>query len=75
MSLLLTVPDEIVDAVSELSHRSGETPEELLLRALRAHFPQIPTRLVEEFSAWEQASDFDHLQFDTQLNEDANGKR
>ena len=75
MSLVLTVPDEIADAAKALSQRSGKSAEELLLRALRAHFPPIPADLVAEFDAWEQASDEDEAVFQQRLNEAADGAR
>jgi len=75
LSLLLTVPDEIATAARELSHRSGSSPEELLLRALRAHFPPIPAELAEEFDAWEQASDHDLSAFEQKLKDDTYGSR
>lgn len=75
MSLVLTVPDEIADAAKALSQRSGASPEELLLRALRAHFPPIPAELIAEFDAWEQASDTDEAVFQQRMKEAADGAR
>lgn len=59
MSMILTVPDEIAQAVRELSKASGAAPEAILVSALQAHFPPIPDELRAEFEAWEQASDED----------------
>ena len=64
MSLVLTVPDEIAQAVEELAQRSGETPEKILINALSAHFPPIPVELQAEFDALERASDEDFASID-----------
>ena len=64
MSLLLSVPDDIANAVHELSHRCNATPEELLVRALRAHFSPLSADLAQEFEAWEQATDVDTADFE-----------
>ena len=59
MGLTLTIPDEIARAAEALAEATGDSPEELLLQALRAHFPPLSPELQEEFSAWERASDED----------------
>jgi hypothetical protein len=64
VSLTLLVPDEIAEAAQELSQRYGQTPEQLLLQALRAHFPPIPDALRAEFEALERASDEDFKRFE-----------
>ena len=64
MSLTLSVPDDIAAAVEELAARSGQTPEQLLLNALWAHFPPIPAALKDEFDALELASDEDFARFE-----------
>ena len=43
MSLTRTVPDEIARVVEELSQRAGTPPERLLLDAIQAHWPVIPS--------------------------------
>lgn len=75
MSLTLNVPDEIADALEVLSQRSGKTPGELILRALRAHFPPIPEALQAEFDALERASDEDFERFEQSLKEEAHETR
>jgi len=71
MSLILTVPDEIAAAAAELAQRSGETPERILLNALWAHFPPIPTELQAEFDALEQASDQDFARLEAQIEDES----
>lgn len=68
MSLVFTVPDEIAKAVQEVSQRTGEPPEQLLIEALRAHFPPIPDDLQAEFDALERASDEDLARFEQNLS-------
>ena len=65
--MTLIVPDEIAKAVNELSLRSGQSPERLLISAIRAHFPPVPNDLQEEFEALERASDDDLAQFERTL--------
>jgi len=67
MSLTVTVPDDIASAVEALSQQSGETPEQLVIKALLAHFPPIPAALQEEFDALETASDADAAVFEASL--------
>jgi hypothetical protein len=69
MSLILTIPDEIAHMVEEIAQRSGQTPERLLLDALRAHFPPISAELQAEFDALERASDEDLARFEQNLEE------
>ena len=75
MSIVLTVPDEIALAAEELSSRSGETPESILLNALSAHFPVIPADLQAEFDALEQASDEDFLKVERLIEEVSDAPR
>ena len=64
MALTLTVPDEIARAAQALAQAAGRSPEEVLLQALRAHFPPLSPELQEEFDAWERASDEDMARLD-----------
>ena len=64
MSIVLQVPDDIARVVEQISQRSGETPEHLLLGALRTYFPPISRGLQAEFDALERASDEDYLHFE-----------
>ena len=66
MSLTIEVPEEIVRAAAVLAQRAGTTPEALLIDALKAHFPPVPSELQEEFDAWERASDEDMAKLDRQ---------
>lgn len=59
MSLILTVPDDIATVAQEMAKGTDATPEELLLEALKAHFPATPADLQAEFDAWDKASDED----------------
>ena len=59
MSLTIRVPDEIARAAEALARATGATPEELLVRALAAHFPPVSPELRAELDAWELASDED----------------
>ena len=59
MTMTLTIPEDIVRAAEVLSRASGSSPEELMLRALQAHFPTLPPPLLAEFDAWNLASDQD----------------
>jgi hypothetical protein len=67
MSMTITVPDDLAESIEEVSKRSGEAAERLVLNALRAHFPPIPDALREEFDALECASDEDLLRFEQSL--------
>ena len=69
MSLTITVPDDIARAAEVLAKASGASPEELLLRALQAHFPPVPFELQGEFDAWDRASDEDMALIDAQEGE------
>ncbi len=64
MSITLTVPDEIADSAAAVAARCGIQTERLLMDALRAHFPPIPSELRAEFDALERASDEDLLLLD-----------
>jgi hypothetical protein len=64
--ITITVPDEIAEAAEALAKIEGASPEALLLDALRAHFPPVPTELQEEFEAWERASDEDMARLEGQ---------
>ena len=55
----LKLPREIADAVRALAMKSGVSAEQLVVNALRAHFPPPPKELQEELDAWELASDED----------------
>ena len=55
----LKLPNEIAEAVRALAVKSGVSAEQLVVDALRAHFPPPPRELQEELDAWEQASDED----------------
>ena len=72
MSLTISVPDEMAAAVEELAARCGQTPEQLLLNALRAHFPLIPVELQDEFDALERASDEDYARFEQEEQDSTN---
>lgn len=62
--MTLTIPDEIAQAAQVLAQRGAASPEQLLLRALAAHFPPVPPALQDEMDAWERASDEDMARFD-----------
>ena len=64
MTMTISIPDNIAQAVEDLAVRSGKTPELLILEALGAHFPPIPIELLDEFEALERASDEDYLRFE-----------
>ncbi|MGH2351474.1 MAG: hypothetical protein ACRDI2_18015 [Chloroflexota bacterium] len=66
MSLTITVPDDVARAAEALAEDSGASAQELLVRALQAHFPPISDDLQAEFDAWEQASDEDMARLDAQ---------
>ena len=66
MSMTISIPDSIAQAVEDLAARSGKTPERLILEALGAHFPPVPVELWEEFQALERASDEDFARFEQQ---------
>ncbi len=72
MRLSLMVPEEIADSVHEIASRSGQTTDNLLLDALRAHFPPIPEALLAEFNALEQASDEDFRLLEAKLESENN---
>jgi len=59
MSITLEIPDEIARAAERLARESGETPEQVLLGALKAYFPPAPPDLQAEVDAWELASEQD----------------
>jgi hypothetical protein len=62
--MILTIPENIADAVNALAARTGASSETLLLNALQAHFPPTPFELQSELDAWNQASDEDLWRFD-----------
>ena len=62
--MTLQIPEEIAQSAREMAQQSGETAESLLLSALGAHFPMPSPALLEEFAAWETASDEDMAKFD-----------
>lgn len=64
MSITVTIPDELAIAVQELSNRSGELTEQVLIAALRAYFPPVSRELQAEFDALERASDSDFIDFE-----------
>jgi predicted transcriptional regulator len=64
MSITITVPDDIARAAEELARVSGTSAEELLLEALKAHFPPVPESLQSELDAWNLASDTDMARLD-----------
>lgn len=57
MPMTLVVPDEIADSAYEIAASTGESPENLLLKTLSAHFPPISPELQAEFGFWDQVSD------------------
>jgi hypothetical protein len=59
--MTVTVPDEIAEAAQELSKHTGVEPEQLLIKALRIHFPPVPPELQAEFEAWDRASEEDEF--------------
>ena len=63
MPLTLNVPDDIAAAVEHMAKDTGSTAEELILGALKAHFPPIPDDLKTELDAWDRASDEDFARF------------
>jgi hypothetical protein len=65
--MTLLIPDDIQKAAEALSDRSGVAPEQLLLDALRAHFPPAPHELQAELDAWNLASDEDAARFEQSL--------
>jgi predicted transcriptional regulator len=65
--MTIQIPSEIVQAVEELAHRSGVPAQNLLLDALRAHFPPISLELQTEFDAWDRASNEDGGRIDQDL--------
>jgi len=67
--MTIQIPPEIARAAEELAHCSGVSAQELLLEALRAHFPPIPPDLQTEFDAWERASDEDAARVDQSLGQ------
>lgn len=67
MELIVTIPDGIASFVEALAKQSGESPEQLVIKALLAHFPPIPAALQEEFDALEAASDADAAAFEASL--------
>ncbi len=67
MGMTITVPDDLAESIEQVSRRSGEAAERLVLTALRAHFPPIPDELRDEFDALEHASDDDLLRFEQSL--------
>ena len=75
MSMTISIPDNIAQAVEDLAARSGKTPERLILDAFGAHFPPIPYELLDEFEALERASDEDFAHFEAQERERVDGAR
>ena len=67
MSLVIEVPDDIASSAEEMARRSGTPAKDLLLSALRAHFPPIPPALRDELDALKRASDEDMLAVDQLL--------
>ena len=67
--MTLLVPEDIASEVKALSARLGLPPEQLLLDALRAHFPRVSPELQDEFDAWERASDLDMSSVDRALEQ------
>jgi len=65
--MTIQIPSEIAQAAEELAQRSGVPAQNLLLEALRAHFPPISPDLQAEFDAWERASDEDSSRLDESL--------
>ncbi len=72
MSHVLTVPDEIAEAAMMVSQGSGKSVEEVLMSALRAHFPPISAALQREFEMWEGASDEDEAILERAFGEKEN---
>lgn len=56
---MVQVPEDIAQMVEHLSEASGSPPEQLVLTALRQHFAPIAREVLNEFEAWELASEFD----------------
>ena len=65
--MILTIPDEIARAAQELAESGNLSPQDLLLRALQAHFPPLDSELQDEFDAWERASDEDMARLDNEV--------
>ena len=65
--MTVTVPDEIAEAAQELSKHTGVEPEQLLIQALRIHFPPVPPELQAEFEAWDRASEEDEFRLEQKL--------
>ena len=63
--MTIKLPDEIAQAVDELSKASGEPADRIVISALRAHFPPVNPQLLEEFESWEQASEEDAARLDS----------
>lgn len=64
MSLTLAVPSKIALAAEAMAEHSGASQEDLLLRALQAHFPPVSAELQDELDAWNLASDEDLARFE-----------
>lgn len=65
--MTIQVPDEIAKAAKVLSKSTGVSAEQLLVDALRAHFPPITPELQAELDAWELASDQDAARVEQSL--------
>lgn len=59
MRVTINIPEEVASAVRQMSTRSGQTEEQLLVAALRAHFPPFPPELADELHAWSRAAEED----------------
>ena len=59
MKMTFEIPDEVAASVDQLSKSCGQTPEQIVVAALRAHFPPISKGLKVEMEAWRQASEQD----------------
>jgi hypothetical protein len=66
--MTIQVPADVANAVEEVSKASGADPQQLLLDALKAHFPPLPPELKAELDAWNLASDEDAVMIDKLLD-------
>jgi hypothetical protein len=57
--LTVVVPEDITAMVEQQAFHAGISPQELVLRTLRAQFAPIPREIVSDIAAWELASEYD----------------
>jgi len=65
----MTLPSDLEEQLEAAAGSTHRPPEAIIIDALRAYLPPLPTDLANEFAAWDAASDEAWLAFERELNQ------